>query len=340
MKSHNPVTANDGSPPPWRPSPHQHRIDPELAAILPFTVDIPFNQVEWARELEAQRTMDLGGPEVLTLAAALDIKDDLIPSPSSRQIPIRVYRPKYGSAGLGAFVFFHGGGFALGSLDSEHTRCAFLAREAECVVISVDYRLAPEHRFPAGFDDCFDAVAWVAQHAAELDIMPGRLAIGGASAGGCLAAGVALRARDEAGPALSFRLLIYPALDLRMQTASMAEFTSAPTWSATYNRVMWEIYLPSGQEPPRYASPALTESFQGLPPAMITAAEIDALRDEAIEYALALFRAGVPVELVTYPGAFHGFDLLAPHADIAQRTLNDQARALRQALRRGPRTGQ
>jgi acetyl esterase len=273
------------------------------------------------------------------LEAAVETRNDVIARSDAPGIPIRIYRPKYGSQGLGAFVFFHGGGFALGTLDSEHHRCAYLAREAECVVVSVDYRLAPEHKFPAGLDDCFHAVVWVAENARGLGVVPGRLAVGGASSGGALAAGVALRARDQAGPLLSFQLLIYPVLDPRMETASMAEFTDAPIWNADNNRVMWSYYLPvSGDgRPLQYASPAQADSYEGLPPAMIAAAELDCLRDEAIEYALALSRAGVPVELHTYPGAFHGFDLAAPHAEISQRTLGDQARALGRALRRQPR---
>jgi acetyl esterase/lipase len=322
----------------WRPSPHQHRIDPELAAMLPLTVEIPFEQVDRARELEAQRTAESFGREALTLEAAVESRNDAIVRTGAPDVPIRIYRPKFGSQGLGAFVFFHGGGFALGTLDSEHNRCAYLAKEAECVVVSVGYRLAPEHKFPAGFDDCFDAVVWVAENARELGVVPGRLAVGGASAGGALAAGVALRARDEEAPLLSFQLLIYPVLDLRMKTPSMEEFSDAPTWDAVSNRAMWEYYLPVDDEAVGYASPALADNLDGLPPTMITAAELDCLRDEAVEYALALSRAGVPVELHMYPGAFHGFDLAAPHAEISQRTLVDQARALGKALRRQPRT--
>jgi len=313
------------------------RIDPELAATLPFAIEIPFQRIDRARELEAQITAESLDREAPTLAAAVETRNWGISRPGAPDIPVRIYRPKYGNQFLGAFVFFHGGGFALGTLDSEHYRCAYLAKEAECVVVSVDYRLAPEHKFPAGFNDCFDAVVWTAENAADLDLVPGRLAVGGSSAGGALAAGVALRARDEGGPRLSFQLLIYPVLDLRMKTASMEEFTEAPTWNAANNRVMWSWYLPGDDYPVQYASPMLAESFEGLPPALITAAEVDCLRDEALEYALSLLRAGVPVELHTYPGAFHGFDLAAPHTDIAQRTLLEQARALGRALRRQPR---
>ena len=314
------------------------RIDPELAAILPFAIEIPFEQVDLARQLEAQGTAESSGREAITLAAAVESRNEVLSRPGAPDIPVRIYRPKYGSLPLGALVFFHGGGFALGTLDSEHNRCAYLAKEAECVVVSVDYRLAPEHKFPAGFNDCFDAVVCVAEQARDLDVVPGRLAVGGASAGGALAAGVALRARDEGKPFLSFQLLIYPVLDMRMKTSSMEEFTDAPTWNAVNNRVMWNCYIAGEDHSMQYASPALAENLEGLPPAMITAAEVDCLRDEAIEYALSLSRAAVPVELHTYPGTFHGFDLAAPHADISQRTLADQARALGKALRRQPRT--
>ena len=205
------------------------------------------------------------------------------------EIPIRVYEPVARPAGPGpALVFFHGGAFVLGDRYTEELRCLRYAAEAGCVVVSVDYRLAPEHPFPAGVDDCYAGLQWTVSHAAELDIDPDRVGVGGSSAGGALAAAVALMARDRGGPALAVQILNYPVIDDRMQTPSMRAFDATPMWTSGSNADMWQHYLGDpehrGDVSP-YAAPGRAPDLTGLPPAYVLTAELDPLRDEGIEYA-------------------------------------------------------
>jgi acetyl esterase/lipase len=313
-----------------------YNYDPELASVLPFSVSLPFAAVDEARRVEDQRIADSLAADEKSLSARDVVIEDLTAGGGqpSGSVPIRIYRPKVsGGERPGCLVFFHGGGFVLGGLDAEHSRCAQYADEARCLVVSAGYRLAPEHPYPAGFDDCYATLLWVTDNASDLGGDPSRIGVAGTSAGGGLAAAVALRARDECGPELALQLLVYPTLDSRMQSPSAREFSSTPGWNSDFNRLMWDYYL-GGGEPGPYAAPALARSLKGLAPATVIAAEFDPLRDEAIEYALGLLRAQVPTELHVYRGTFHGFDVLAPFAGISQRAVADQVASIRQALRR------
>ena len=317
----------------WRLSLYQERMDAELAAAQPFIVDVALDEIEVARQLESDQAELTKASEATALAeVGIDVRDQSIARTSAPAIPIRVYAPRTDPAPLGAVLFFHGGGFLFGSLESEHSRCLFLARQTESVVISVDYRLAPENPFPAAFDDCYDALTWVAGNLEEFGVSSGNVAVVGASAGGTLAAAITLKSRDCDGPRIAMQLLIYPVIDVRMATPSIAEFTDTPVWDSVRTKTMWSLYLGAAQAPSAYASPALATSLVGSAPACILAAELDPLRDEAINYALELIKSGVAVELHTYPGAYHGFDVAVPYAEISQRALGDQARAIRKAL--------
>ncbi|MQY08836.1 alpha/beta hydrolase [Actinomadura macrotermitis] len=248
---------------------------------------------------------------------------------------VRVYRPVDADAPAPVVLDFHGGGFVMGSLDSEHRRALDLARRTGFVVISVDYRLAPEHPFPAGLEDCYEALCWTVENATELGVDPARLAVAGGSAGGGLAAAVTLLARDRGGPAIAFQLLICPALDDRMRTRSAASFTDVPAFDSAAAAQMWPLYLPAGLDgvdEPAYAAPARAADLSGLPPAYVLTAEHDPLRDEGNRYALGLLDAGVPVELHHVPGTFHVFDHVAPDAGISRRARAEMAAALVRAL--------
>ncbi|MEU5881924.1 alpha/beta hydrolase [Spirillospora sp. NPDC047279] len=247
-------------------------------------------------------------------------------------VPVRIYRPKEAAGPLPALVYFHGGGFVTGDLENEHVRCLDFAAEAGLVVVSVDYRLAPEHPYPAPFDDAYAATVWVHENAAELGVDPARIGVGGGSAGGGLAAGVALKARDENGPPLVFQLLVYPVLDDRMDTPSMRAYTEPPLFNRTDAGHMWRHYLgPHHGNAPVYAAPARAADLTGLPPAYVLAAEVDPLRDEDLEYALRLIRTGVPTELRHVPGVYHGFDGVL-QAAVAREALAGQRAALRRAF--------
>jgi acetyl esterase/lipase len=204
------------------------------------------------------------------------------------------------------------------------------------VVVSVDYRLAPEHPFPAGVDDCYLALEWVSTHADELGIDPDRIAVGGSSSGGATAAGVTLMARDRGGPAIAFQLLVYPVIDDRLDTPSMRACIDTPLFARHDAELMWSYYL--GSEPSEvspYAAPGRATDLAGLPPAYVCVAEFDPLRDEGIAYAQRLVGAGVSTELHLYPGTFHGFDALPSAVTI--RALDEQTAALGRGIAaRGP----
>jgi acetyl esterase len=274
------------------------------------------------------------------LAAALDgvpaaderveVADRTVPG----GVPVRIYRPER-PAGP-ALVYFHGGGFVTGDLENEHRRCLDFAAELGIVVVSVDYRLAPEHPFPAPFEDAWAATVWTHAHAAGLGADPGRVAVGGGSAGGGLAAAVALRARDEGGPPLVFQLLLYPVLDDRMDTPSMRAYTEPPLFNRGEAEHMWRHYLgpdrgTPGWETPVYAAPARAKDLSGLPPAYVLVAEADPLRDEDLAYARRMMEAGVPLELRLVRGAYHGFDGVLSAA-VARWAQARQRAALRRAF--------
>jgi acetyl esterase len=242
-------------------------------------------------------------------------------------IPIRLYLPTERPA-LPALVHFHGGGWTTGSVDESAELCDTLAREAECAVVSVEYRLAPEHPFPAGLEDCFAATAWLAQHGGELGLDPTRLAVGGTSAGANLAASVALLARDRGAPALCFQLLVYPPLDhTAVADVERAHFRRSEI--AGY----WSHYLRDARDgdDPR-ASPLRATDLNGLPPALVITAEFDPLTEEAEAYARRLSEAGVPAELRHFARAQHGFFSSPTPQGIAAR--NEATTALRNAFER------
>lgn len=268
----------------------------------------------------------------------LTIIDRTVPArPGSPDIPVRVYRARGAERGP-ALVFFHGGAFAVGDLDTEDHRCRMIAARGAHTVVSVNYRLAPEHPFPAGFEDCYDSLRWVARNADELNIDPGRVAVGGTSAGGALAAAVAQAARDDAGPPIAFQLLLYPVIDDRLRTASMVAFETTPGWNRPNSVHMWQHYL--GRDADRdsvsqYAAPGRAGTLVGLPPAYVVTAEFDPLRDEGIDYARALMDAGVPTELHNHPATFHCFDAAAPFAQVSTRALAEQCQVLQTIAENG-----
>jgi acetyl esterase/lipase len=221
----------------------------------------------------------------------------------------------------------------MGSIEMMDPWCQKVAADLDAIVVSVEYRLAPEHPFPAGIDDCYAALRWTAANAAELGIDPARLAIAGQSAGGGLAAGTALMARDRGGPALCFQLLEIPELDDRLDTPSMLAFQDTPLWNRPNAVWSWKHYLgpKHAGEPSPYAAPARAKDLSGLPPAYVSTMEFDPLRDEGIQYALRMLQAGVSVELHSYPGTFHGSGLIAG-AKVSERGARESLDALRRAL--------
>lgn len=248
------------------------------------------------------------------------------------EIPLTLYRPEGGEEVLPCLVYFHGGGFCLRDQGYIHDYAARYAQGAECLVIFVHYRTAEAVPFPTPFEDCYTALRWAWDNAPALGIDRERIAVGGDSAGGALAAACTLRARDESGPRLCFQLLVYPVTDSRMETPSMGRYTDSPFWNGELNREMWALYLREGDcGAPQYAAPMLARDFSGLPPAYLEAEEFDCLHDEGIAYAGELAAAGAPVQLEDVKGTFHGFDFFADKK-IARVMAEKRIRSLRGAF--------
>jgi acetyl esterase/lipase len=231
-------------------------------------------------------------------------------------------------------VHIHGGGFVVGNIETEHVGAGMSALATGALVISVDYRLAPEHPYPAGLHDCYAALVYAAENADALGVDAARIALSGASAGGGLSAATALFARDNGGPAICFQMLHIPELDDRLETPSMKRFVDSPLWNQPLAVKSWAYYLGpmAGQaDVPIYAAPARATDLSDLPPAYISTAENDPLRDEGIAYALGLLHAGVSVELHQFPGTFHGSGLVAGAA-ISKRANHEATVVMRRAL--------
>ena len=229
-------------------------------------------------------------------------------------------------------VLYHGGAFVLEAAPHHYRLAKRLALSTACVVILPHYRLAPRHPYPVPAEDCYCAYEWVIANAALLGIDPGRIAVGGDSAGGNLAAAVCLMARDQKAPVPCFQMLLYPAVDRRMESGSLRACRNTPMWNAKLNRKMWKAYLPDvAFGPVHYASPLEAPSLAGLPDAYLETAELDPLKDEGVAYAQALRAAGVKVQSVQVEGAFHGYDLME-NSSLVKECMRNRAAALKQAF--------
>ncbi|GGQ20028.1 acetyl esterase/lipase [Actinomadura coerulea] len=314
-----------------------YAYDPDL---LPWMARIPrLSIVDIEQTRRDEKDLFAGTPEYVP-PAPVETRDLTIPGPrNAPDIALRVYAPANRTGVLPGLVHIHGGGFVLGGIDMSSDEATALAAEVGAVVVSVEYRLAPEHPFPAGLEDCYAALTWTAANTAGLGIDPDRLAVGGESAGGGLSAAVALLARDRGGPPLRFQFLGVPELDDRLDTPSMRAFTDTPIWHRPNAELSWDYYLGKGVRGTDgvspYAAPARAEDLSGLPPAYVTTCEFDPLRDEGLAYAQSLIQAGVPTELHHYPGTFHGSTMIT-EAPITQRMTADRTAALHQALHPTP----
>jgi acetyl esterase len=266
------------------------------------------------------------GPQVAS------VEDRIIPGQTA-PIPVRIYRPDTSGRVTGAVLFFHGGGWVIGDLDSHDGVCRELCVGAHAVVISVDYRLAPEHPFPAAVEDCWDATRWVAEHAADLGVDPGRLVVAGDSAGGNLAAVVALLARDHGSPALALQALVYPAVD-GPDGEWPSRLDNAQGYLLTSEQMDWFLdhYVPSTALRSDWrVAPLRAASHAGVAPAHVITAQFDPLRDEGAAYAQALQAAGVPVQHSLYDGAIHVFFQL-PGTELGRRVVDEICDAVRRAI--------
>ncbi|HLZ72939.1 MAG TPA: alpha/beta hydrolase [Dehalococcoidia bacterium] len=312
-------------------------LDPQARAVLDQMAalgDPPLGTAtveETRRNMAARRAgMPPGEPVAKT-------EDRSVPGPAG-SVPVRIYTPE-GRAPFPVLVYFHGGGWVIGDIESHDASVRALTNRSGCVIVSVDYRLAPEHKFPAAADDCFAATQWAAAHAAEFGGDASRLAVGGDSAGGNLAAVVALMAKERGGPRIAFQLLIYPVTDHNYETASYSENAEGYLLSRDSMVWFWNHYLNTpaeGKNP--IASPLQAADLAGLPPALVITAEFDPLRDEGEAYAKRLKAAGVRVTATRYDGMIHGFFGMFLQIDKAKLALDEAAAALCAALSAAPAT--
>lgn len=296
------------------------RLDPALRHLAEARTDLTPSVLGVVRDslnqrrAEAARGIDTIGVEVENRTVA--------------SIPVRIYRGT--SSPAPAVIYCHSGAFVLGNLDTDHRQCVEFARRGRCTVISVDYRLAPEHPYPAAFDDASAVLDGVVAGASALGVDTARLAVAGSSAGGALAARLAQRAAAGSAPPVRFQLLHQPVLDDRA-TPSKQEFGTTPGFDGPATEAMWRHYL-AGQPVTADAAPARSGELSGVPTAFISCSELDPLRDEAIDYATRLLRAGVATELHVFAGTCHGFDSLLPDWEISEQLFALQGAALRRAL--------
>jgi acetyl esterase/lipase len=309
-----------------------YAFDPELAAAVAMLPVVDLTDIPTARARMAEMISNFAEPD----HSGVQVRDEHIPGPDGApDVRLRVYMPDRVVAPA-AIYDVHGGGFIGGTIEMGEAQNLRLARELGVVVVTVDYRLAPEHPFPAPLEDCFAGLVWTAKNADALGIDPDRIAIHGASAGGGLCAALALLARDRGGPSITFQYLGIPELDDRLDTPSMRRFVDTPMWNQPRAVISWDSYLDPGKrggpDVPIYAAPARATDLTGLPPAYVSVMEFDPLRDEGIAYAQSLLHAGVSVELHTFPGTFHGSSLVE-QAAVSRREAEEALAVLRRALK-------
>jgi acetyl esterase/lipase len=309
----------------------EYRYDKELMAAIPsFGI---FDLTNPAQTREKLRIASKGRPA--PDATGVDVKDYEAPGPDGGgNVFVRVYRPTGIETKLPVVLNIHGGGFVIGRVEVDDGRCLEMARQIPALIVSVGYRLAPENPYPAALEDCYAALIWIAGRAADFGADAARVGVHGISAGGGLAAALALLARDKGGPRIIFQYLDMPQLDDRRASVSMRRFTDTPGWNSVNAEISWRYYLGDivGRDTvPIYAAPARAKDLTGLPDAYVGALEYDPLRSEAVMYAEALFAAGVSVELHVMPSAYH-LAYLVPNAKVERRRADERIAVLRRAL--------
>jgi acetyl esterase/lipase len=296
-------------------------LDPEIAEALrqmPRAVGFDFDQLPAMRE---QRNAQLAS---IQLSDRVERRDFVVPGPAGApDVTLRVHRPVGQQGDLPCVYWMHGGGYVLGSYEMEDVRFDKWCPMLNIVGVAVEYRLAPETPYPGPLEDSYAGLKWVHENAGELGIDRSRIGIGGASAGGGLAAGLGLLVRDRAEFPNAFQLLVYPMIDDRMTTPSSS--WEVPIWPPASNEKGWAAYLGplAGGDVPIYAAASRATDLSGLPPTLITVGALDGFLDEDIDYATRLMRTGIPTELHVYPGGPHGFDALLPGTALARRGRRD-----------------
>ena len=317
------------------------RLNPELVRPVKAMMDMRggapnFDDIPAARAAGEQ--MMAAMKDRLPVIREVTTEDRQVPGPEGGpDVVVRIYRPENRSDNLPALLWIHGGGYMLGNIEHDDYPARQMTLMGECVIASVEYRLAPENPYPAPLEDCYAALKWLAKNASQLGVNPKRIAIGGGSAGGGLAAGLALLARDRGEIDIMFQFLIYPMIDDRNIAPPSDDLPDSLFWTRESNRIGWRSYLgcePGGDGISWYAAASRATDLSSLPPAYIAVGEIDLFAQEDIEYARMLINAGVCTELHVYPGGCHAFDMMAPDAAISRQFSDDFNRALKRVMRR------
>lgn len=308
----------------------KERVHPELLADLENFGDLELNKdyLSAVREGMAANKVEAELPE------AIEVKKETVIGVDQNEIKLKVYTPKNQSTSLPALLWIHGGGYVIGDYEENDLLCAAFVQQANCVVVSVDYRLSPDASYPGPLEDCYTALKWMADHADILKIDTNRIGIAGASAGGGLTAGLSLLARDRNYPKLSFQMPLYPMINDKNNTPSNNEIKEGMVWNQKLNKFGWEMYLGalSGSDDiPIYAAPARAEDFSNLPPTYTCVGQLDPFRSETLDYVTKLAEAGVDVEFHLYPGAFHGFDLISG-SNYSQNAVQEYINAVKNGL--------
>jgi acetyl esterase/lipase len=313
------------------------QLDPELRVVLeamPTKGAVDLNNIPAARA--KMRKLFTSLQATLPAVEGVTSRDHSVPGrQGDPAVRVRVYQPDDRPPLLPALLWIHGGGYVMGDIEQDDRLMKQMVKRIGCVAVSVDYRLPPEHPFPAPVEDCYAGLTWLFAHAGDLGVDSSRVAIGGASAGGGLAAGLALLVRDRKEMQVAFQLLIYPMIDDRNVTPASYAITDPRVWHRESNRLGWKAYLGrdgGGDDVSPYAAAARATDLRNLPPAYIPVGALDLFIDENIEYAQRLIQAGVPTELHVYPGAIHGFDAFAPSAAVSKQFKAERDHALKRAL--------
>lgn len=305
----------------------ENDILPELRPILLGCEPCPLREDEWPAQVK---------PYALDPIPGVTVRQDFAPRTGGGSVRVLVITPENAQGVLPGLLWIHGGGYFCGLPEDSAQLCADFALKVGCVVVAPDYRLAPQNPYPAGLEDCYDALLWMAGNAGALGVDASRLAVAGQSAGGGLTAALTLLNRDRNGPKLVFQMPLCPMLDDRNETASCREITGKTfprCWNSDQNFVAWRWYLREVQgEPPIYAAPARADDLTGLPPAYLLVGDFDPFRDETIAYAAKLSQAEVPVELHLYPYCFHGFETAGEGYEVSRRAMGEIYGALRRAF--------
>lgn len=314
----------------------EKKLNPEVKEWFALLPEVIYTRENLSSKRKEMDDMFAGMVAALPANNAVLTSERSIPGMAGNpDVRVKIYEPKGKDTVLPGVLYIHGGGYILGSADMMDPSLQQLVLEINCVIVSVDYRLAPEHPYPAAIEDCYAALQWFAEHAEELGVDVSRIAVVGPSAGGGLTAAVSLMARDRKGPAIRFQMPLYPMLDDRSTTRSSKEITDERVWTGAKNQLAWNLYLGETGEGSPYAAPARAEDLSGLPPTYTCVGDLDPFRDETLDYVSRLTQAGVPTEFHLYPGCFHGFEEYFPAAAISRRMVGEYNAALKRALHDG-----